>query len=246
MPARGAACGAALDRFIQNLRRFLGYDVQYFAAIEPPKRLAPHAHIALRGTVSRADLRQVLAATYHQVWWPSTDVVRFDGDNLSVWHEVSGNYLDPATGEVLPTWDQALDNIGPHDPPLHVARFGPKFDAQGVLARSKDSGRCIRYLTKSIADCHQADSPAQQNHADQLADARRYEPCSPTCANWLRYGIQPKNRREGLRPGACKGKTHRPEHLGCAGRRVLVRAFDSCSGATLSQQVSRYIRPNLR
>lgn len=21
----------------------------------------------------------------------------------------------------------------------------------------------------------------------------RYEPCSPTCANWLRYGITPKN-----------------------------------------------------
>src|SRR5215831_12218751 len=58
---------ALFDRFIQNLRRFLGYDVQYFAAIEPPNRLAPHAHIATRGTIARADLRQVLAATYHQV-----------------------------------------------------------------------------------------------------------------------------------------------------------------------------------
>ena len=138
--ARDALHFAALfDRFIQNLRRFLGYDVQYFAAIEPQKRLAPHAHIAFRGTVSRADLRQVIAATYHQVWWPSTDVVRYDGDRLPVWHEASGSYLDPATGEVLPTWDQALDAIGPQDEPLHVARFGPKFDAQGVLAGSKDS-----------------------------------------------------------------------------------------------------------
>ena len=75
------------DRFIQNLRRFLGYDVQYFATVEPQKRLAPHAHIALRGTVSRADLRQVLAATYHQVWWPSTDTVRYEGDQLPEWHE---------------------------------------------------------------------------------------------------------------------------------------------------------------
>ena len=182
--ARDAIHFAALvDRFIQNLRRFLGYEVQYFAAVEPQKRLAPHVHMAMRGTVSRADLRQVLAATYHQVWWPSTDVVRFDADQLPVWHEASGNYLDPATGEILPTWDQALDAIGPQDAPLHVARFGPKFDAQGVLAGSKDSGRCIRYLTKyltkNIADCHHADTPAQQEHADRLADALRYEPCSP-------------------------------------------------------------------
>jgi hypothetical protein len=32
-------------------------------------------------------------------------------DQLPVSHEASGNYLDPRTGEVLPTWDQALDNI---------------------------------------------------------------------------------------------------------------------------------------
>ena len=49
--ARDALHFAALfDRFIQNLRRFLGYDVQYFAAVEPattpgpahPRRHARH------------------------------------------------------------------------------------------------------------------------------------------------------------------------------------------------------------
>src|SRR5262249_53894598 len=55
--ARDALIFAALfDRFIQNLRRYLGYDVQYFAAIEPQKRLAPHVHLAMRGTVARAEL----------------------------------------------------------------------------------------------------------------------------------------------------------------------------------------------
>src|SRR5262249_59071821 len=59
--ARDALHFAALfDRFVQNLRRFLGYDVQYFAAVEPQRRLAPHIHIALRGTVSRTDLPQLL------------------------------------------------------------------------------------------------------------------------------------------------------------------------------------------
>ena len=53
--ARDALHFAALfDRFIQNLRRFLGYDVQYFAAVEPQRRLAPHIHIAMRGTLSRS------------------------------------------------------------------------------------------------------------------------------------------------------------------------------------------------
>ena len=163
--ARDALHFAALfDRFIQNLRRFLGYDVQYFAAVEPQRRLAPHIHIAMRGTVSRAELRRVLAATYHQVWWPDTTAVRFDGDERPVWDEQTCTYVDPYTGEVLPTWDQALDAIGDEDEPVHVARFGDRFDAQGVLSGSKDAARCIgyltKYLTKQVADCHQADTDA--------------------------------------------------------------------------------------
>jgi hypothetical protein len=225
--ARDAIHFAALfDRFIQNLRRVLGYEAQYFGGVEPQKRLAPHLHLAVRGSVPRPLLRQVLAATYHQVWWPATDTVRFAGDQLPVWDDDSGNYLDPVTGEVLQTWDAALDAIGPADLPRHVARFGVKFDAQGVLAGSKDAEKCIRYLTKylikQVADCHLPETDAQRAHASRLAEALRYEPCSPTCANWLRFGIQQKNARPGLVPGACKGKAHRPEHCGYAGRRVLV------------------------
>ena len=77
-------------------------DLQYFAAIEPQRRLAPHVHIAIRGTISRAELREVIAATYHQVWWPSITAVKYDGDCLPVWDEHAGTYLDPGTGEVLP------------------------------------------------------------------------------------------------------------------------------------------------
>ena len=235
--ARDALHFAALfDRFVQNLRRLVGYDLQYFAAIEPQRRLAPHVHIAIRGTISRAELREVIAATYHQVWWPTTETVKFDGGHLPVWDEHARTYLDPGTGEVLPTWDQALDAIGEQDEPLHVARFGDRFDAQGVLAGSRDASRCIgyltKYLTKHVGDCHQAATDAQAAHAGRLADALRYEPCSPTCANWLRYGIQPKNARPGLRPGCCKGKAHRREYLGYAGRRVLVSR--KWSGKTLA------------
>ena len=103
LPRRRPSAGADPRRaqraaLIQNLRRFLGHDVQYFAAVEPQRRLAPHIHIAMRGTLSRTELRQVLAATYHRVWWPDTSTVRHPDGRLPVWHEASGNYLDPATG----------------------------------------------------------------------------------------------------------------------------------------------------
>src|SRR3712207_8796285 len=52
-----------VDRFWQNLRRCAGYRVQYFAAVEPQKRLAPHLHAAIRGTVPRAVVRAVVKAT---------------------------------------------------------------------------------------------------------------------------------------------------------------------------------------
>jgi hypothetical protein len=235
--ARDAIHFAALfDRFMQNLRRFLGYDLQYFATIEPQRRLAPHAHMALRGTLARKDLRRVIAATYHQVWWPSTERVRFDGDHLPLWDEGRGRYLDPSTGELLPTWDEALDAIGPADQPVHVARLGLQFKGKGVLAGSKNASRCIgyitKYLVKDLGTCHIPDTDAQRQHVDRLVDVLRYEPCSPTCANWLRYGITPKNPRKGLAPGYCTGKAHRPDHLGYAGRRVLVSR--RWSGKTLA------------
>ena len=97
--ARDALHFAALfDRFIQNLRRLVGYDLQYFAAIEPQRRLAPHVHIAIRGTISRAELREVIAATYHQVWWPSTERVKYDGDHMPVWDEHTRHLPRPGHG----------------------------------------------------------------------------------------------------------------------------------------------------
>jgi hypothetical protein len=175
--ARDALHFAALfDRFIQNLRRLTGYDLQYFGTVEPQRRLAPHVHLAIRGTIARRELREVIAATYHQVWWPSTQVVRFDGDHLPVWDEDKAAYLDPDTGELLTAWDQALDAIGDTAEPLHVAWFGEQVKAEGVLAGSKDSSRCIGYLTKQLGDCHEPGTPGQAAHADRLAEALRWEP----------------------------------------------------------------------
>jgi len=233
-----------VDRFVQNLRRVAGYDVQYFATVEPQKRFAPHLHMAIRGTMPRAEIKAIAAATYHQVWWPSVNEVRFDGEHLPIWAQradlgdgatypdgQSGDYLDPETGELLPTWDEALDHLGQDDEaePLHVVRFGPQVDVQGIVAGSPDAHKRIGYLTKYLTknlgdplDPDDQDNQARRDHAVRMVEALRYEPCSPTCPNWLRYGIQPKGAKAGMLPGRCKGKAHKAEHLGYAGRRVLV------------------------
>jgi hypothetical protein len=63
-----------------------------------------------------------------------------------------------------------------------------------------------KYLAKSIADAYAEDEPdaAYQRHVDRLAAELQFLPCSPRCANWLRYGVQPKNPGPGLRPGTVR------------------------------------------
>ena len=81
------------------------------------------------------------------------------------------------------------------------------------------------YLTKSIhqaAGLNDHATQAQRDHVHRLHAELQITPCSPRCAVWLLYGVQPKGARHSLTPGRCKGKAHRLEHLGIAGRRVLV------------------------
>jgi Replication initiator protein, pSAM2 len=231
---------ALLDRFWQNLRRAAGWNVQYFGALEPQRRLAPHAHFAIRGSIERSLLRQVAAATYHQVWWPDTDQVAYDGEHLPEWDEQTGAYIDPASRAPLPSWDEALDQIDADDDaePLHVVRFGQQLDIKGVLGGTPEADKLIgyltKYLTKSVDACHVAETDRQRAHLERFWHELRYTPCSPRCANWLRYGVQPKKARPGQRPGHCKARVHQRATLGMGGRRVLVSR--QWSGKTLADQ----------
>ncbi|SDZ46659.1 hypothetical protein SAMN05444365_12013 [Micromonospora pattaloongensis] len=227
-----------LDRFWQNLRRAVGWKVQYAGAVEPQRRLAPHAHFAIRGTIPRELVRRVAAATYHQVWWPSVDQRVYEPEQAPEWDEDAVGYTDPTTGRLLPTWDDALDllDADPDAQPVHVVRFGRQIDAKGVLAGSKDADRCVwyitKYLTKQAADCHTTATDRQRAHLDRLWHELRYTPCSERCANWLLYGVQPKKTRAGLKPGNCKNKVHKRDTLGLGGRRVLISR--DWSGKTLA------------
>jgi hypothetical protein len=232
-----------LDRLVQNLRRVAGYDVQYFATVEPQRRLAPHAHFAIRGTIPRRILRDVIAATYHQVWWPSTGAPSFTPDRAPVWiSDAHGaaqpGFIDPETGVPLRTWEDAMTDLDDLDAePRHVIRFGAQLDVQGLLAGTPDADRRIgylaKYLTKSMTDAH-ADEATDvvRAHVDRLHAALQEEPCSPSCSNWLRYDIEPKGAHADMAPGSCRSKAHKREHLGYAGRRILVSR--KWSGKTLA------------
>jgi hypothetical protein len=97
-----------LDRFWQNLRRCAGYKVQYFGCVEPQRRLALHAHAAVRGAIPRPLIRAVAAATYEQVWWPAHDTPVYVG-GLPLWDERLAAYVDPDTWVPLTSWKEAME-----------------------------------------------------------------------------------------------------------------------------------------
>ncbi|MEV6810714.1 replication initiator [Micromonospora sp. NPDC051296] len=227
-----------LDRFWQNLRRCAGWNVQYAGCVEPQRRLAPHAHFAIRGTIPRAVLRQVAAATYHQVWWPPADELVYTLDRPPVWDGDQATWVDPDTNEQLPSWADALDDIDtdPTAEPSHVVRFGTQVHAEGVTPGTVHAQRTIgyitKYITKSAADCHKASTDRQRDHLDRLWEQLRVTPCNERCANWLLYGVQPKKAHGRLQAGRCKGKVHQRATLGIGGRRILVSR--DWSGKTLA------------
>jgi hypothetical protein len=217
---------ALVDRFWQNTRRCVGWDVQYFGTVEPQKRGAPHFHAAIRGAIPRAELRQIAFATYHQVWWPHHDQLVYGGQRVPVWDGDAHAFADPDTRAPLPTFEQACEEL---TAPAHVVTFGVQVHVKGILGGTEEAGRHIgylsKYLTKSVSQAaglgeHATD--AQRDHARQLHAELAVTPCSPRCPVWLLYGIQPKGARRTMTPGVCKGKAHKPEHLGLGGRRVLV------------------------
>jgi hypothetical protein len=221
-----------LDRWWQNLRRVVGWDVQYFATVEPQQRVAPHLHAAIRGSIPHDVLRQVTAATYHQVWWPKHDELIYGGDHLPIWDGDLRSFVDPDTRKPLTPWTVAVDQV---DEPAHVVRFGRQVHSKGILGGTEEAGRHVgyltKYLTKSIGEVIQANTERQREHHDRLHAELAITPCSPRCAVWLLYGIQPHGANSKTIPGRCKGRAHRRTTLGLPGRRVLVSR--KWSGKTL-------------
>ena len=204
-----------LDRFWQNLRRAVGWNVQYAGCVEPQRRLAPHAHFAIRGTIPRAMLRQVAAATYHQVWWPPVDQPRLHrrpAARSGTPTPTAGSTRTPA--QPLPTWAEALDELDadPDAEPAHVVRFGPQVDAEGVLAGTSDADRTIgyitKYVTKSVADCHTATSDRQRDHLDRLwTRTARHAVLRPVRRTGCSTASNPRRPTPGCGPAAARARS---------------------------------------
>ena len=77
-------------------------------------------------------------------------------------------------GEVLPTWDQALDGIT-GDEPVHVAQFGDRFDAQGVLSGSKDVARSDRSAEATHRKVLESEARDLWQDTGRLRNLRRLE-----------------------------------------------------------------------
>ena len=189
--------------------------------------------------ITRDVLRQVVAATYEQVWWPRHDEPVYV-DQLPTWDERAEAYVDPDTRVRLMSWDQAMDQTyEPDAEPAHLLRFGEQIDSQWFIPGSTRTDRRIgylcKYLTKSIAEAYDPDemSPRQRTHLLRLHAEVRWLPCCPECPNWLRFGITPKDAEPGMQPGHCPRPAHTLENLGHGGRRVLVSR--DWSGKTLSE-----------
>ena len=219
-PGTPSTSPTLVDRFWQNLRRAAGCDVQYFAAVEPQKRLAPHLHAAIRGTIPAPLIRQVVAATYHQVWWPP-----HDRPSLPARPPARSGTTAPAatstrdTGQPLPTWDEALDadrrrpgrQPGARDP---VRRRRSTSKASSPAPRR--AGGCLRYLakylTKAVAECHDPTPAPPSSTSTGSTEELRWTPCSPRCANWLLYGVQPEGAPRRARPRPLPGQGPPPRH----------------------------------
>ena len=118
-----------------------------------------------------------------------------------------------------------------------MVRFGRQVDVQGVLAGTPEADKLIgyvtKYITKSVAECHTAETAARPKPTSggcgRSCASRRARPGARTgCAT----ASSPRRPGPSMRAGHCKAKVHQLDTLGIGGRRVLVSRH--WSGKTLA------------
>ena len=184
-----------LDRYWQNLRRCVGWNVQYAGCVEPQKRLAPHAHFAIRGTIARQTLARsppppTTRCGGHRSTNPCTTPT---GSRRGTPTSTPGSTRTPGSRY---GWADALDLIDadPDAEPAHVVRFGAPGQRQGRHAGRQGRGthhrlhHQVRHQVRRRLP-HRRPPTRNATHLDRLWRELRVTPCSDRCANWLLYGI---------------------------------------------------------
>ena len=209
-----------LDRFWQNLRRCDGWNVQYAGCVEPQRRLAPHAHFAIRGTIPRDILRTgrgghlppgVVAGGRRPAVHlrPAPGL----GRDATAW-------VDPDTREPLTTWDGSARR--------HRRRPGRGTGARRPLRRRRSTprrharhqGRRTHHPATSRSTSPSTPATATRLTTDRQRDTPRPAlaptPASPPARTGARTGCSTassrRRRTRKLKPGRCKGKVHQRDH----------------------------------
>ena len=156
------------------------------------RRLAPHLHAAMRGAIPRAVLRQVAAATYHQVWWPPHERAVYVG-RAAPGVATGAATSTPAPGCVLPTWDAGAGRAR-RRPGARRRRTccgsARSSTCRGSSRTEGDADRRVAYLTKYLAKAISG-HPTATGRRLTAAPASgtwtgctrrsRWLPCSPRC-----------------------------------------------------------------
>jgi hypothetical protein len=107
------------------------------------------------------------------------------------------------------------------DEPAHTVTFGRQVHSKGILGGSDEAGRHVGYLTKylckNVSEVIEQHTGTQRRHADRLHAELAVTPCSPRCAVWLLYGVQPLGVNSKTVPGHCNTAGPRSAYPG-AGR----------------------------
>ncbi|WP_419197607.1 replication initiator [Microbispora hainanensis] len=158
-----------------------------------------------------------------------------------------GSYLWSTIRGLLPAMRAGLVQVWALDPKRMELSFGRALFGSRYAADPKE---CADLLDEAVSVMQErADRFAglQRSHTptaadpfvlvlvDEVAFLTAYQPDKQlrqritaalatltTQGRAVRYGVQPKGAKPGMAPGRCKGKAHKPDHLGYSGRRVLV------------------------
>ena len=218
-----------LDRFWQNLRRAVGWNVQYAGCVEPQRRLAPHAHFAIRGTIPRAAAAAgrrrhlppgVVAAASTQLVYDSTGPRSGTTTRRRTSTRTPGSRCRPG----LTPW--TLIDATPTPNRRTSPASASQVDAKGVIAghrgRRPDASATSPSTSPSTPPTATRSPPTGNARTSTGSGTNCGTPrARERCANWLLYGVQPKKAHGRLQPGNCKGKVHQRDTLGFGGRRVL-------------------------
>ena len=216
----------------------------------PRRRGAPHLHAAIRGTMPRNLIRQVVAATYHQVWWPAHDQPVYTA------RPRAGVGRDPRPRLLRrPRHRRPAAHLGAgarraRRRPRRRARrtsssSAPQVDIQGVVAGTDKTDKALR-LPDQVPDQglgETADPTPPPPRPTSTASSRPCagSPCSESCANWLLHGVSPRSPKPGMCPASAAARPTSRDTLGYGGRRCLVSR--KWSGKTLDRPPRRTPRP---